>query len=99
MLKKNSNFYTDNNFMSDTKQKVKSVMAEIFAIDVSDIPDDCSYDSFEKWDSMTNLLLILALEEKYDIHFFDYEVLDMINLDSTVNIVDSHINAIKSNNN
>ena len=84
--------------MSDTKQKVKSVMAEIFTIDVSDIPDDCSYDSFEKWDSMTNLLLILALEEKYDIHFFDYEVVDMINLDSTVNIVDSHLNAIKSNN-
>jgi len=69
------------------KNKIKYVMASVFMVDVTDIPTNCSYQVFERWDSLAHMNLIVALEEEFNIRFSDDDVADMLNIDLIVNII------------
>ena len=62
------------------KQKIKEIIASVFVVDVENVPDNCSHGSFDRWDSLGHMNLILALEEEFDIRFSDDEVVDMLNI-------------------
>ena len=66
--------------MEEIKKRVLSVMGDIFGVSVSEIPNDASSSVFEKWDSLKHLMLLMALEEEFDVKFSDREMLNMSNL-------------------
>jgi len=57
----------------DEKKRILDEIAEIFKKELDDSNLNISYDSspksVEKWDSITNLVLISAIEEKFNIVF------------------------------
>ena len=65
--------------MTNVKNDIKYVMSAVFEVPISEINDDSSTDSFEAWDSIKHLSLILALEEEFDISIPDEEVGNMVN--------------------
>lgn len=78
------------------KQRIKNVMAAVFNIEVADIPADCSYGSFDRWDSLGHLNLVIALEEEFDIRFNDDEVPDMLNIALIHNLAISKVEEQKN---
>lgn len=54
-------------------------MADIFHIAPEMIGEDTSVDSVDKWDSLTHLNLILALEQEFDVSFSEEEVVESLN--------------------
>lgn len=49
------------------RRQVKDLLAKVWSIDASNIPDEVSLNQFEKWDSLGHISIVLALEERFGI--------------------------------
>ena len=76
--------------MTELKQKIISIMADIFELDASDIPDNASPGVVENWDSIRHMNLIVALEEEFDIRFNDNDIAEL----TTIPLIKAIINDI-----
>lgn len=47
--------------------EVKELLAEIWHLPPSQIPDEASLNGFDKWDSLGHISIILALEARFQI--------------------------------
>lgn len=65
--------------MQVSEDKLKSVMADIFDIDVSTINDTTSVDTVKEWDSLKHLNLVLALEQEFNITFSVEQTVQILN--------------------
>lgn len=65
--------------MSANETRLRKVMADIFHILPETIGVDTSVDTVDKWDSLTHLNLILALEQEFDVSFSEEEVVESLN--------------------
>ncbi|MBN1384081.1 MAG: acyl carrier protein [Elusimicrobia bacterium] len=60
-------------------EKIKTVMASVFDVDLPEIDDNCSADTLEKWDSLKHINLITALEEEFGVSFSNEDISNMVN--------------------
>lgn len=60
-------------------EKIKSVMATVFGMDVSEINENSSPDVIEEWDSLNHMNLIVALEEEFGVEFSEDQIASMLN--------------------
>jgi acyl carrier protein len=77
-------------YTSTLTDQVRRVMAAVFAVDESDIPDDMSQQTHARWDSLYHLTLILALEDQFETAFSVDEMPNMTSLAAIVAIVERH---------
>lgn len=75
----------------DKKEQILEEIESIFKRELKDpgleISYDSSVDSIEKWDSITNLVLISAIEEKFNIIFSVDAIFTMENVGDIVNYI------------
>ena len=65
--------------MTTTEDKLKNVLADVFKINMQTIDDMTSVDTVEKWDSLSHLNLVLALEEEFNISFTEEQTVEILN--------------------
>lgn len=63
------------------KDKIKKIMASVFLIEADKISDDISQISFEKWESLQHLILIVNIESEFGVSFEPEEIVEMTSLD------------------
>lgn len=61
------------------ENKIKEVMSSVLEIDISEIDENSSPETIEKWDSLKQMNLVVALEEEFGIVFTDEELVQLIN--------------------
>ena len=64
------------------RDKIKNVMALVFEIEPSQIPDSASTSTIDNWDSLNHMNLVVALEEEFKILFSDEEIVEIISLEA-----------------
>lgn len=69
------------------ENKIKNVMSIVFGIDSSEINNETSPDSIDKWDSLSHMNLIVALEEEFNIEFEVEEISELMNIKSILEII------------
>lgn len=74
----------------DVLTRVRQVMATTFETDAASIPDDASPENLERWDSLHNMNLIVALEQEFGIQFSDDEVMSSLSLPGLVAVIEKH---------
>lgn len=57
--------------------KLKSVIATVLEIELTDIDENSSMDTIEAWDSIKHMDLILSLEEEFGVSVPDEEAGDL----------------------
>ena len=62
------------------KEQIKNIMSIVFEESPQNLQDDSSPDSLEKWDSLSHMNLVTALEEEFNVKFTDEEISEMLNL-------------------
>ncbi|NOY62759.1 MAG: acyl carrier protein [Gammaproteobacteria bacterium] len=67
--------------------EIKQVMAEVFALQTTDIADDIKMGSIIKWDSLNHLNLVITLQEKYNISFEPEEMSEMTSIAKIAQII------------
>lgn len=63
--------------MSD---KLDRIISEVFGIPLDEIDGDISPDSTSRWDSVTHIHLILALESEFELTLTPEEAMDMLSV-------------------
>ena len=60
--------------------KIKNIIAVVFEIPVEQINDESSPDTIESWDSIKQMSLVVAIEEEFELEFYDDEIAEMMNM-------------------
>lgn len=61
-------------------EQLKAIMSKAFRVPVEKISDQATMKDVSGWDSLTHIDLILALEEKFQVHFTGEDIAQMQNL-------------------
>lgn len=77
---------------------VRSVIADVFGLAARDVRSDTTREDIPAWDSLQHLVLVLALEEEFDVHFDDQETLSLVNVSLIVATLEEHLSAAGSGN-
>jgi acyl carrier protein len=60
--------------------KLNQVISNVLGIPIEDINDNISPDNVEKWDSLSHLNLIMAIEAEFDILLTPEDSMDMLSV-------------------
>ena len=58
------------------EQKIKTVMAQIFKLDINDINEDTSPDNVHQWTSLEHVDFVLNLQQEFDLEFTDSQIVE-----------------------
>ena len=61
-------------------QILKTLLANIFNIEINSINNDSSVDTIENWDSLNHLKLVLAIEQEFNVSFTAEQSVEILNL-------------------
>ena len=73
--------------MQKLESQIKKIMSVIFLINENKINIESSNQNIEQWDSLKQLSLILAIEEEFNIHLSNDEILLLVDFKSILKIV------------
>jgi len=69
------------------EENVKKLLGIVLGISPKDLSSDSSMDTVESWDSLSQMNLVLALEDEFGIEIPDSEIQNMISLNLIVLLV------------
>ena len=64
----------------DLKVHVRAIIAEVLEIPIESLDCDAEMDQIEQWDSIHNVSILAALEEKFDVMFPEDDLFDLISV-------------------
>ncbi len=73
------------------ENRIKEILSSVFEVPVSEIDENSSPQTIEKWDSLNHVKLILSLEEEFGITFEEEDVMDMISYELICMVVKEKI--------
>jgi acyl carrier protein len=71
-----------------TFEQVREIASDIFGIKAEKITAQSSPQTIENWDSMQHLNLILAIEERFTVHFEPEDIEEMNNIGAVAALVE-----------
>jgi acyl carrier protein len=71
-----------------TFEQVREIASDIFGIKAEKITAQSSPQTIENWDSMQHLNLILAIEERFAVHFEPEDIEEMNNIGAVAALVE-----------
>ncbi len=66
----------------ELKEEVREIIADILGISAENLPCEAEMEDVEGWDSMRNVMILSALEDKYDIMFPEDDVFDLVSVNA-----------------
>jgi acyl carrier protein len=72
--------------------KIREILAGILEIEANEIGEDFGPDSCQNWDSLSNLRIISALEQAFQIKFSWTEISSMINFAVISSVIGRRLN-------
>lgn len=73
------------------EKKIKKLMANIFEINAQDISNNMSPTDIDNWDSLRHLMLIVDLENEFQIKFNDDELVSLVDFATICQIISKKI--------
>jgi acyl carrier protein len=68
-------------------EQVRQIMADTFGIDQSELPDSASQANFARWTSILHMVLLVALEEQFEITLSMEEMTTMTSLERILDVL------------
>ena len=59
---------------------LKKVISDVLGVSVDTITDESSPDNIEKWDSMSHINLVMAIEAEFDVSLTPEDTMDMLSV-------------------
>ena len=66
----------------ELKEEGRAIIADILGISAENLPCEAEMEDVEGWDSMRNVMILSALEDKYDIMFPEDDVFDLVSVNA-----------------
>lgn len=75
-------------------EQIKSVMARIFELPVSEISDEATIEAVPEWDSLKHLELMLELEVEFSIVIPAVTMLELLSYDAIEKHIDGQVSVV-----
>lgn len=62
------------------KEKVYAIISRVMNVALDTVNEDSSPDTIEAWDSLSHMNLVLALEEEFNAHFDEQQIIEMMSV-------------------
>lgn len=72
---------------NDVLKKLESTFREVFDNDEIRLTDDTTAADIEEWDSLTNIRVLIQIEQDFDISFSSSDIADIPNVGELVNLI------------
>lgn len=66
----------------ELKEEVREIIAGVLGISAENLPCEEEMEDVEGWDSMRNVMILSALEDRYDIMFPEDDVFDLVSVNA-----------------
>ena len=60
--------------------KLKQLVSDILEVDIDDINENSSPDNIEKWDSLSHIKLVMAIEVEFNVKLTPDDMMDMLSV-------------------
>ena len=60
--------------------KLKDVLSNVLGVSLEEINDDSSPDSLDKWDSLSHIKLVMAIESEFEVELSPEDSMDMLSV-------------------
>ena len=60
--------------------KLKQVVSDVLEVDIDDINENSSPDNIEKWDSLSHIKLVMAIEVEFNVKLTPDDMMDMLSV-------------------
>ena len=60
--------------------KLKDVISNVLGVPIEEINDDSSPDSLDKWDSLSHIKLVMAIESEFEVELSPEDSMDMLSV-------------------
>ena len=60
--------------------KLKEVLSNVLGVSIEEINDDSSPDSLDKWDSLSHIKLVMAIESEFEVELSPEDSMDMLSV-------------------
>jgi acyl carrier protein len=60
--------------------KLKQVVSDILEVNIDDINENSSPDNIEKWDSLSHIKLVMAIEAEFNVKLTPEDMMDMLSV-------------------
>ncbi len=74
---------------TDTMQRVRDIMMDVFEVDKLSITDATTALDIEQWNSLSHIRLMVAIERAFKIRFTNAEIESLKDVGDLVNCIDS----------
>jgi acyl carrier protein len=71
----------------DIKERLQEVFRDVFDDDTIEIYNEMTANNIEEWDSLSHVLLIVAVEKKFNIEFQTAEIIKLQNVGEFIKLV------------
>jgi len=71
----------------DRLDEIRKLMSDLFNVPESDINAEFEIGSSDRWDSLTHMELITAIEQKYEVEFTMDEVVEMTSVSAICSVL------------
>jgi len=71
----------------DIEKEIHSIIAKEFGLKVDEVSNFQSASDIKDWDSIGQIQLVIAIEEKFNLSFEIEEIFEIITIGSIINIV------------
>lgn len=73
--------------MDNINDRLFKLISDVLQIDISDVNENLSPENSPQWDSLKNIMLLMAIEEEFDFRFTDEEMTKRLNASSILEIL------------
>ena len=60
--------------------KLKEVLSNVLGVSIEEINDDSSPDNLDKWDSLSHIKLVMAIESEFEVELSPEDSMDMLSV-------------------
>ena len=75
----------------DISQKIKEIISQTLEIQIENVTEETNVDNTPTWDSLSNLKLIMSIENEFDILLEPENVVSMIDYEGIVKTVKNYL--------
>jgi len=72
-------------------EKLENTFKEVFDNDAIRLTDDTTAADIEEWDSLTNIRVLIQIEQDFDISFSSSDIADIPNVGELVNLIQTRL--------
>ncbi len=67
--------------------RVRRIVADVFAVPIEQVAPNTSPDSIETWDSIQHLNLVLAVEQEFEVQFTPEEIEQLLSVELIADLI------------